>query len=99
MGHLCNIPDIYWKSLPAAISKPGNSGHFIDVEVLGLPVKNIPAGYAAIQTDFTGKPNKDEPEKTMFSVPDELGSLWWRADQFFRRVVARHEAFAAIVPP
>lgn len=99
MGHLCNVPDVYWKSLPAAVSKPGNPAHYIDPEVLGLAVKDIPADYKALEKDFTGKPNKFKPESTLFSIPEEVGSLWWRADQFDRRIVERKQAMSSIVAP
>lgn len=82
MGHLCNVPDIYWKSLPN--SKPGNAAHFIDPEITGLTLKEIPLDFATLEKDFTGKPNKFKEGATIFSVPDDFGSMWWRADQFFR---------------
>lgn len=85
MGHLCNIPDIYWKGLGSDVSKVGNPAHFIDIEVTGLKLKDIPTDYKQIVSQFTGKPNAFMKDKTIFSVPTEFGSLWWRADQFMRR--------------
>lgn len=99
MGHLCNVPDIYWKSLPATISKSGNPAHYIDPEVLGLAIKDIPADFLNVEKNFTGKSNKFKTEATIFSVPEEVGSLWWRADQFNRRIVGRKEAMSKIVLP
>jgi hypothetical protein len=86
MGHLCNIPDTYWKGLPAEITKVGNPTHFIDPEVTGLKVSEIPNDYATVVKEFTGKDNKIKPNAKIFSVPDDVGSVWWRADQFMRRI-------------
>ena len=33
MGHLCNMPDFYWKSLGGDAVKFGSPAHFIDIEV------------------------------------------------------------------
>ena len=37
MGHLCNIPDTYWRSLPPTVSKSGDAGHYIHLEMIGFP--------------------------------------------------------------
>ncbi len=84
MGHLCNIPDIYWKSLPSEIRKSGDPGHYINAEKLGLKLEQIPTDYKKIVTDYTGKPNGQNASQTLFSIPDDLGSVWWRGDQFYR---------------
>lgn len=84
MGHLCNIPDIYWKSLTGDARKYGDSAHFIDIEITGLKVNDLSIDLKKIESDFTGKPNKFQEGATIFSIPEELGTLWWRADQFYR---------------
>ncbi|WII70600.1 hypothetical protein QJS83_09030 [Bdellovibrio sp. 22V] len=85
MGHLCNMPDFYWKSLGGDANKLGNPTHFIDIEVIGLPVKDIPTDYKKLIADFTGKPNKFKNDgSTIKSIPTEFGSSWWRVDQFMR---------------
>lgn len=99
MGHLCNIPDVYWKSLPPSVSKSGGPAHYIDPEILGLPIKDIPADFATLEKTFTGKPNQFKSGAMIFSVPDDVGSLWWRADQFNRRIVDRRDAMSKIVAP
>lgn len=99
MGHLCNIPDIYWKSLPPSVSKSGSPAHFIDPEVIGLPLAKIPLDYKELQTQFAGQPNKFKPETVIRDFPSEFGSLWWRVDQFFQNVIERKEAFATVTPP
>jgi hypothetical protein len=87
MGHLCNVPDIYWKSLSSEARKLGDTAHYINAEKLGLKIADIPTDYRKIVEDFTGKPNKENTAKTIYSIPDELGSSWWRADQFYRLAV------------
>lgn len=98
MGHLCNIPDIYWKSL-GAVAKVGDAAHFMDFEVLNLKPTKTPLDFSAIQKEYTGTKNNFKQGATVFSVADDFGSLWWRADQFARRVTERKEALSAVVPP
>ena len=73
MGHLCNMPDFHWKSLGGAINQVGDPTHYIDPEVLGIPVTEIPLEYKKIIDQFTGKPNKFSNSGTIFSVPQEFG--------------------------
>jgi len=77
MGHVCNIPDIYWRDLgPQA--KSGDAAHFLNPQKLGYTIESLPTDFDAIVAN-AGKPAS--------KVADELGSLWWRADQFFREAV------------
>lgn len=87
MGHLCNVPDVYWKSLSSDARKLGDTAHYINAEKLGLKIGDIPTDYRKIIQDYTGKPSKENAAVTLYSVPDELGSSWWRADQFYRLAV------------
>ncbi len=87
MGHLCNTPDIYWRGLSGDMTKEGNSGHFMDWEMIGGTVKDIPLDYKKLVADFEGKKHADS-DAIIHSIPHEFGSLWWRADQFYRRAVA-----------
>lgn len=98
MGHLCNIPDIHWKNLGADVRKFGDSAHFIDVEVLGLQINLIPTDYLEIITKYTGTDNKFETGPIV-SIPNEFGSNWWRADQFFRRAVEAGKNLSTATPP
>ncbi len=98
MGHLCNIPDFYWKSLGAEVGKLGNSTHFIDPEILGLKVKDIPTDYKEIVTKYTGSKNAFK-DGTVFSIPTEFGSNWWRADQFYRRSIDLGKEWKKATPP
>lgn len=87
MGHLCNIPDTYWRSLTGDARKYGDPTHFIDIETLGLKINEIPTDYKKIVTSYTGSENKFRDGSKIFSVPTEFGSIWWRADQFYRRAL------------
>lgn len=99
MGHLCNIPDTYWKSLSADQRKHGDPGHFIDAEILGLKIKDIPTDYKTIVEKYTGKPNREKPNARIQSVPFELGSNWWRADQFYRLAVSKGKEASGLPMP
>lgn len=100
MGHLCNMPDFYWKSLGAEANNLGNSTHFIDIEVIGLDVKDIPMDYQKIVSEFTGKPDKFKNDGTTIkSIPKEFGSSWWRADQFMRIIANLEKAFSVAAHP
>lgn len=99
MGHLCNIPDVYWKSLDPDTRKIGDPTHYIDGDVLGIPLKDVPIDFKKILADYTGKPNKVEEGATLDSVASELGSNWWRVDQLRRRIAARKEAMLKATPP
>jgi hypothetical protein len=85
MGHLCNMPDFYWRSLGSEATKLGNPTHFVDVEITGLKVSEIPLDFKKIVDTYTGKPNLFKVGATIYNVPSEFGSVWWRADQFYRR--------------
>lgn len=87
MGHLCNVPDTHWKNLGPEINKQGSSAHFVDPEILGVAVKDIPLDYTKLIKQYKGAKNAFK-EGTIYSVPVEFGSNWWRADQFYRRAIA-----------
>lgn len=99
MGHLCNIPDIYWKSLSEDSRKFGDPGHFLDIEILGLKVNEIPTDYKKIVETYTGSENKFKEGAKIFSVPNELGSNWWRADQFYRRAIEDGKKLKTVAAP
>lgn len=99
VGHLCNVPDTYWKSLPSDIRKIGDSAHYVNPEKIGLKPAEVPTDYKKIIETYTGKPSKENEAKTLFSVPEELGSNWWRADQFYRLSVEAGKKIKAAKPP
>lgn len=94
MGHLCNMPDFHWKSLGSEAVQLGNPTHFIDIEVIGLDVKDIPSDYKQIIKKYTGTEDKFKNDGTTIkSIPQEFGSSWWRVDQFMRRMAAQKNEF------
>lgn len=99
MGHLCNMPDIYWKSLSGDARKYGDSGHFIDVEITGLKIADLSTDLKKVESNFTGKPNQFNEGATIFSVPEELGTLWWRADQFYRLALEEGKKLKSVELP
>ncbi|MFN7262237.1 MAG: hypothetical protein ACK5UJ_00340 [Pseudobdellovibrionaceae bacterium] len=99
MGHLCNVPDIYWKSLGSEANKVGNPTHYVDPEILGMTAATVPLDFAELVQKYQGSDNLFEKGKKVFSVAGEFGSNWWRADQFFRRATANKEQWAQATPP
>lgn len=100
MGHLCNMPDFYWKSLGPDVGKLGNSTHFIDPEITGLKPIEIPLEYTKIETQYTGTENKFKNDGSkIFSIPTEFGSVWWRANQFVQRCADLAKDFAGAKTP
>lgn len=99
MGHLCNVPDIYWKSLTSPEARAGNPAHYINPEKLGVPLAQIPLDWKRLNRQFQGKKNFAEPEKKILSIAEEVGSLWWRVAQFHDRVASQKSVFAKAKPP
>lgn len=85
MGHLCNIPDIYWRNIDSQLSAHGNPTHYINAEVLGLSIKDIPTDLKTLIEKYTGSENRLKENLKIASVPQDMGTNWWRADQFFKR--------------
>ncbi len=98
MGHLCNVPDIYWKSLPATITQQGGPTHYLDLEYL----KNVPedkkTNFTELEKFLTGtKPLADLP--SIKSVSLDVGSIWWRANQFVQLASSLKDDFSKNPPP
>ncbi len=99
VGHLCNIPDTAWRDLPKEVAAIGAPTHYIDPELLGLPIPQIPLNFATIIRDYTGKPSAYKPSETIKSIPDEFGSVWWRADQFVKKIGALKSVYQNLTVP
>lgn len=99
MGHLCNMPDFYWRSLSPEETKLGNPTHFMDVEITGMKVADVPTDFKTIVDTYTGKPNAFKPGATIKDVPTEFGSMWWRADQFYRRFLTFNKTLQSSEEP
>ncbi|MBC7456690.1 MAG: hypothetical protein H7235_00310 [Bdellovibrionaceae bacterium] len=83
MGHLCNIPDTYWRGLAPEQTKEGNATHYIESEALGIPLKDMPLDMKALIEKYTGTEDKLNPGSKIRSLPHEIGTNWWRANQLF----------------
>lgn len=85
IASLCNIPDTSWRSKGPEITAINGPTHFIDPEVIGLPAGDIATDYRKLQIEFEGQDNKHKAGQKIVSLHRELGSIWWRVDQFVRR--------------
>lgn len=100
MGHLCNMPDFYWKSLKGEATKFGDPAHFIDIEVVGMKVEDIPTDYKKLSAQFTGKPNLFKNDGSVIQdFSYEFGSSWWRVDQFMRKIADLKKPFKKAKAP
>ena len=88
IGHLCNVPDIYWKDLPREIMLVGNPTHFINADKAGETLESLPESYAKLLQ------KKKDPE-----MASKVGSIWWRADQFYRRALEAAKKAKKLTPP
>jgi hypothetical protein len=88
LGHVANIPDIYWRGILEA-GPVGAGAHFINPHPPETDLAKIPLSWKK----FVRLAKQPEQQ-----VASELGSLWWRADQFYRRGVADARAAAATAP-
>lgn len=99
MGHLCNIPDIFWRGLGSDVTSLGNPTHYIDLEIIDLKISDVPLDYRALIKSYEGTDNKMKPGVKIKSFSTEFGSLWWRADQFYRRAVEAGVELKNEAPP
>ncbi len=99
MGHLCNVPDIYWRGLDAKQTSIGNPSHYIDLEILDMKLDKVPLDYSALTKSYQGTENKMKVGEKIKNFSSEFGSLWWRADQFFRLAIQFGSAIKDAVVP
>ncbi len=99
MGHLCNIPDIQWRSEPGDVRTFGDPAHFIDPEIIGYTPKTIPLDLEKLKKDFTGTPNQLDTNEKIYSVPRQLGSVYWRVDQFMNILSSLKNNFSEAAVP
>lgn len=87
MAHLCNIPDTAWRSIDSQLTAHGNPTHYINAEILGVAIKDVPTDLKMIISKYTGAENRIKENSKISSVPQDMGTNWWRADQFYRRAI------------
>lgn len=91
LGHVCNLPDISWRNL-GAVSESGNAAHFLNAEEGNVSIENAPSdikSYLALL-----KTNQSQQEKA-----DTLGTLWWRAEQFYKDAAQSITGLNSVLPP
>jgi hypothetical protein len=79
LGHVCNLPDISWRGL-GAISQSGNAAHFMNPEQANISIDQAP-------TNFMNYLSLLKTNDSLAKKADQLGSLWWRAQQFYNEAV------------
>lgn len=99
MSHLCNIPDYSWKGKGGDAVALGSPAHFFDPEILGLAIRDVPLDYQKLQEQFEGKSDQFKADRKIFSLAKEVGSLYWRADQFYRLALEAAKAAASSPTP
>lgn len=90
LGHLCNVPDISWKSLSFELRKDGDPSHYVNPEKLGKTPSTLPLDFRKVENALDASGDR---------IGHSAGSLWWRADQFFRLAVAAGKRAATTPPP
>lgn len=92
MGHVCNVPDIHWKSLPSSVAGIGGPTHYIEPDMIGLSIKDTPTIFA----DFVKKlAAAGDPVQQA----NKVGTLWWRAEEFFNLAVESASKISATAVP
>jgi hypothetical protein len=80
IGVLCNIPDIRWKNLGEEIRRVGDPTHYQSFEKLRVScIEEVPTSVRSF-LQLGAKAGIGD-------VAGEVGTLWWRADQFVREAV------------
>lgn len=96
MGHVCNIPDIYWRDIPNTYI--GNATHFMEPDLFNISMANTPT----ILADYVAMLNAAPPSTPNETIGDKLnkvGTSWWRAEQFANLAIAAGKLAATSTPP
>ncbi len=99
LGHLCNIPDTYWRSLTPEQNKEGAPTHFVESDVLGIPLKNLPLDMKALIEKYQGSESQYQKGLKIISLPHEMGSNWWRVNQLFEMSIADGKKLKDLTAP
>lgn len=98
MTHLCNIPDIYWRDL-GPLSEIGNPTHYFEPDLVGIKLQDIPTtNYSDVWKMLQGQPHA-QLHSPVKSPATEIGTLWWRADQFYRNAIELGKKSKALSSP
>lgn len=96
MSHLCNTPDIHWRSLKG--TEVGNATHYIEPDLIGLDFKDFPLQAKGL-LQFKDREYKDKANFKVRNPMKEFGTLWWRAEQFVRLAITGGQLAKKSKPP
>ncbi len=99
MGHLCNIPDIYWRGLAPEQTKEGNPTHYTESEPIGVALKDMPLDMKVMIEKYNGTDAHHKPGSKISSLPHEIGTNWWRANQLFEMSVEEGKKLKDLTVP
>ena len=77
MGHICNIPDIWWRDLGDQ-AKIGDAAHFMNPQNVGLDDSTVPVSIKDYYSHDT-----NAADDTFAKKQERMGSLFWRAQQLY----------------
>ncbi len=80
MGHLCNVPDIHWKSMPSNLTRVGNPTHYIEPDMAGFSIEETPTLFSEFLQQLSQSGNA-------IQLVHKVGTLWWRAEQLYNLAV------------
>ena len=103
LGHVANIPDIYWRNQGDAIEKVNGPTHFLDIENVSPEVtfetipRNVADGLARMKMLCASKPKGYVCPAKDGEEPDEssAGTAPFRVGQFYRLTVQNLKAATA----
>jgi hypothetical protein len=96
LSYLCNIPDTFWRQ--PEFSKTGDSTHFIDSDLAGVTLNEVPVVYSEFVNKFKNK-TRITNKAPIFSVAKEVGTSWWRAEQFVLRAITNGKKAKSLALP
>lgn len=99
MSYLCNVPDAVWKAKGPEITSVGNPTHYINPEVIGVPLREFPLDFQKLREGFEGKPDHSRADRKIFSLAKDMGTLFWRTDQFVRFAIESGKRVSGTTPP
>jgi hypothetical protein len=99
MGHLCNIPDIYWRNISPEQTREGNPTHYVNSGLYGIELKDIPLDMNLLIQKYNGTDNKLKPGSKILSAPHDMGTNWWRANQLHNMSILEGKKLSGLTAP
>ena len=95
MGHLCNIPDIYWRDLHKS-DHLGDADHYVNPDAFEFSLDKTPQTFLELVEQLKSKLN---PQNPIEDAANRFGTLYWRTDQLYKRAIAAGILAAQAKPP